>query len=385
MSSRLRTLLFRAGSFALAAALLYFALRGVDLGAIGAALRTARYGWLAPLLALTLGSLALRAWRWQLLLDALPADGDAAGGAVGGATTHRATLRDAFTSVTIGYMVNYAAPRLGEVARAANLSARSGLALGSVFGTVVAERVIDLLSLGLVLVGAAAVFWGQLSTLEATVFAPARERLGALPLGTGLLVAVALIGALFAAYLVARRLGLPALGALWRERIGPLVASFRDGLRTLPRTGRPAAIVASTAGIWLCYWGMTFLPFVMLGMTGAYGLSFVDALAIMALGALGIVVPSPGGTGSYHYITIQGLALLFAVPEAPAATYAVLAHGASLVFYVAGGALCLLLQGTSLHGLRRTTRAAEDAQKAPPPPARERSEPAAPPSSSAAP
>ena len=81
------------------------------------------------------------------------------------------------------------------------------------------------------------------------------------------------------------------------------------------RARRPVALVVSTVLMWLCYVLMAHLPFVMLGMTDAYGLTLLDTWAIMALGALGIVVPSPGGVGSYHYITIQTLVHLFAVDE----------------------------------------------------------------------
>ena len=341
MSPRLRNVLTRGGSFALAALLLYLALRGVDLSAIGTALRTADYRWLPLLLGLTVLSLALRAWRWQLLLDALPGEG------------RRASLKLAFYSVNIGYMVNYAAPRLGEVARAANLSAQSRFSLSGVFGTVVVERVLDMASLATVLAAALLLFLDRLAELETLLFAPAQAQIERLPLlwlvlgGAAALLLAALL------YVLARR------SALWATRVQPLLASFQDGLLTLVRAERRGALVLTTVGIWLCYWLMAYLPLVMLHLASPYSLSLGDALGLMALGALGIAVPSPGGMGSYHYITIQGLVYLFAVPEAPAASYAVLSHGAQLLFYVAAGLLCLALQGSSLRALRRTTRAAE--------------------------
>jgi hypothetical protein len=68
----------------------------------------------------------------------------------------------------------------------------------------------------------------------------------------------------------------------------------------------------------------------------------------MAIGALGILVPSPGGIGSYHYITEQALVHLYGVPAAEALTYAVLTHGAQLVFYTLAGGVAVLYQGTGL-------------------------------------
>ena len=98
MSSRLNKTLVLLGSFVLGGGLLYLALRGVDFSAVGEALRTASYGWLVPLFIATMVAHLLRAWRWQMLLETLP-DND-------GAISERVSLRLAFYSVMIGYMVN---------------------------------------------------------------------------------------------------------------------------------------------------------------------------------------------------------------------------------------------------------------------------------------
>jgi hypothetical protein len=103
--------------------------------------------------------------------------------------------------------------------------------------------------------------------------------------------------------------------------------------------------------MWAGYLMMAYLPFLMLGLGEPYGIGVVDAWALMAIGALGLLVPSPGGLGSYHYITIQALVYLYDVPEVPAATYAVLTHAAQLVFYVLAGFVVLLYQGTGLDAL----------------------------------
>lgn len=96
---------------------------------------------------------------------------------------------------------------------------------------------------------------------------------------------------------------------------------------------------------------MAYIPFKMLHLAAPYDIGLLDAWALMAIGALGIVVPSPGGIGSYHYITIQALVHLYGLPEAPAATYAVLTNGAQLVFYTLAGGVAVLYQGSGLRPL----------------------------------
>ena len=217
MRPRLRRLLMQAGVFALAALLLYLALRGVDFAEVAEALRTAAYGWLVPLFLLTLLSHAIRAWRWTLLLDALPPDAPTA-------APRQASFKTAFNALMIGYMVNYVAPRVGEVVRTANLAVQERRTFGGVLGTVVVERILDVIVL---LVGLASVFFlllNQAETLEALFLAPLRSRLDALPLVV--LLAVALLGFAFFAWLVrsALRREDSRLRLLWDRRLRPVLA-----------------------------------------------------------------------------------------------------------------------------------------------------------------
>ena len=329
MTTRVRTALTTGGGLLLAILLLYLALRGIDLTAMMGALRTAAYGWLLPLCALILLSVGLRAWRWLLLLRALPASP---------VDARPAALRTATYSVMIGYMVNYAAPRAGEVARSVNLSAQTHHGVSSVLGTVVSERVLDMVVLALALASSAVLLLDRLPVVQELFLDPAQTQLERLP---WLLIGAGLLLSLGGALLLVR----------YVQRLKPMLRSFWDGLQTVGRSPRRAGLLLSTVLIWCCYVGMAFLPFMMLGMTGAYNLTLVDTWVIMALGALGIVVPSPGGAGSYHYITIQTLVVLYGVDAAAAAGYAIIAHGVQLVFYVAGGALCLALQRIPLRDL----------------------------------
>ena len=337
----------------LAAGFLLLALWGVDLSEIGRAFREADYRWLPLLVALVIGSNVMRAWRWNVLIDALPeADEEDSPAAPEKAASN--TLEASFSSIMIGYMVNYAAPRMGEVARTANMSSRTRFRFSSLFGTVVSERIFDTIVLGLAILSAGGLLLDRLPTLRDRFIEPAVERIQALPF-TWLLggaVAGAVVLALLGVWIwrgVQREQS--ALHQLWTNTLQPVLASFRDGMLTLIRSPERAVIVVSTIGMWAGYLMMAYLPFLMLDLGAPYGIGVVDAWALMAIGALGLLVPSPGGLGSYHYITIQALVYLYDVPEVPAATYAVLTHAAQLVFYVLAGFIVLLYQGTGLDAL----------------------------------
>lgn len=359
MTPRTRKLLAQAGSLALAGVLLYLALRGVDFKEVGETLREANYWWLVPMGAVLLLSHWLRAWRWQALLEALPPRRP-------GAAPQPVSRKVAFYSVMIGYMVNYAAPRLGEVARTANLATQEKLPFTGVLGTVVVERILDMLVLLFGLASVFALLFDRFAALRDLFITPIQAQLGkgSLWLLGGLLIVVVLL----IAFVIARALRREdaPLSRFWNQRIAPLWISFKDGLATVLRSPRRLFLGGSTAGIWLCYLLAAYIPFLMFGLTEIYDISLLDAWSIMLLGAIGVAIPSPGGVGSFHYITIQTLVLLYGVDQASAAAYAVFVHGGQLVLYVIVGALCLLLQGSSFGALRSATQVAQAQSTSPP-------------------
>lgn len=338
MSPRLKTLLVQVGSVVLGGGLLYLALRNVDFGAVGDAFAGANYWYLLPLAAAALGAHALRAWRWQMLLAALP---DEAG------RPARVGFGAAFASVMIGYMVNYAAPRLGEVARSANLASRARLPFSGVLGTVVSERVLDVLTLGLLLLRAPLLVADQLGALVETLRPGAVLETVSAAGWVLALVAVAVVVGVALLVRLALRWSVRQEGLA--RRVADALRAFRGGLASVLRSPHRLGLVATTAGIWACYLLMAYLPLRMLGIAD---LGLADAWVLLVVGTFGVMVPSPGGVGSYHYVTIRTMEGLLGVAAAPATAYAVLGHAAQLVLYTAVGFLCLLLQGTGLRALR---------------------------------
>jgi uncharacterized protein (TIRG00374 family) len=336
---RLKSILVQAASFALGGVLLWLALRNVDFGALGGALREANYWYLVPLGALALGAHALRAWRWQMLLEALP-DAEQ--------RTQRVPLRTAFYSVMIGYMVNYAAPRLGEVARTANLARQTRLPFSGVLGTVVVERLLDVLVLAVGLLVALALLADRAAALT-PIFAPAADLLAEPPVAWWIIVVTGLVVVIGGALLFRTLLARSARAEGVAHRVVATLHSFKDGLASVLRAPRRLGIAATTAAIWACYLAMAYLP---LPMFGIVGLGLGDAWVLLMVGSVGMSVPSPGGVGSYHYVTIRTMEGLYGVATAPATAYAVLSHAAQLVLYTVVGFACVLLQGASLRQLR---------------------------------
>lgn len=318
--SRARAVLTNLGSFILAALLLGLSLRGVELAAITDALRTADYRYLPLLVAVLFASHAVRAWRWKLLLDGLP-EGP------------RVTFSTSLGAVLVGYMVNYVAPRVGEVVRVGIVARRARLPVSSVLGTVVLDRLLDVAMLALALLTLPLTLGPRITHLLAMTKNPLAGY-------EGWLVGLA-AGALLGAWMLwrtRRRLLDSPLG----RRVAPLLRRFAEGLNTLRTAPRRGLLVVLTVAMWLLYGLLGYLPFLMLRLAEPYGLGLLDGWSVMLIGALGMVVPTPGGAGSYHWLVIETLTRIFGLPRGPASTYAVLSHGAQLVLYTLAGVAALV-------------------------------------------
>ena len=351
MTSRAKNILIQVVGVAIATGLLYLALRNVDFGGMWRALAAANYWWLVPIVVVTMLSHFLRAWRWRMFLDALPETESTGDGG-------RPSLTVAFNAVMIGYLLNIVVPRLGEVARAANLSSQANLRFSSVFGTVVVERLLDLVVLIIVLIWVGFVIAGS-SAAEAIFFGPLRERMGKLTASDILLVLLAVVVAVGLLIWLPGFLSRRNNGVGLQAKLTPILRSFRSGLVTLFTSPHRIGIIITTVGIWFFYWTMLYLPIHMLHMAEPYGLNPTTVLVLLGMGSIGFVLPAPGGIGAYHYFVIETLVQIYAVPYEVAAGFAVLTHTAQIVLITIVGFGCLLAQGSSLGSLLRSAQDAK--------------------------
>lgn len=317
----------------LAGLLLWLALRGVEWTTLKATFLHADYRWLIPVVIVTLVSHWLRAIRWSWFLDVTP----------GMTADHPAPVSrmNTFVSVMVGYMANYAGPRLGEVIRTVNVAKKEDRSFSTVLGTVVVERVVDMLTFALCLLTLPLVFADQIGPLWSLLTAPVTEWAACTSplLLTGLVIGVILASAVGLWFLIR--------GLRGSSRIASIAQQFRVGLLSVTRTGRTGSVIAITMAIWVCYGFMAWIPFLMLGQAGVFGIGALDAWGLMLIGAVGVILPSPGGIGTYHFITIQALAMLFSMPQTEAASYALLTHSGQMLLYVLVGFAGMLFLGAT--------------------------------------
>ncbi len=226
-----------------------------------------------------------RAYRWNMMLKALG---------------YQPRIINGFLTIMLGYFANLGLPRAGEVIRAGTMARYEHIPAEKVMGTVVADRVVDVLSI-LIMSGLSLLLeFEKVYNLMAPYFI----RFGKSLAGNSLLLfAVVFSGALMLVLLIRFRARLAKNVVL--RKIIDLAAGFWQGIQTIRQLEKPWVFVMHSINIWLMFFTMSYLSFLAFGPTAH--LSMTAALVVFTLGTWGMVVPSPGGMGTFHLMAQIGL------------------------------------------------------------------------------
>jgi uncharacterized protein (TIRG00374 family) len=331
---------------ALAAALVALFLRNVDLTNVMSAIGRASPGWLAFSLATMFLNLAIRALRWQYLLEPLG----------------RASFGSAFRATAVGFAASSVLPaRAGEVIRPYFLARRESLSATGAFATIILERVLDTLTV-LVLLMSFVLFFGRgQRAVEAPAFAAVKW--------TAVTAGAAAVGALVVLFVLAgdpERLGraMQRLEEVVPSRlaglIGRVAERFSRGLGAVRRPGRLLVALTWSFPLWLCICAGTWAA------AEAFQLNvpFTGSFLLVALLVIGVAVPTPAAIGGFHEAFRVGATLFFGAPESAAVGAAIVLHlftiGPSLLL----GLIFAAEVGLNFSSMRRLADEAEQGRTA---------------------
>lgn len=304
------------------ALLLLFAFKNVSLAKLFDEMLQANIWWLLLSTVLSFIALFSRAYRWKLLIEPLG---------------YSPTLKNTIYSLMVGYLANLAFPRLGEVTRCGTLSSSENVPFAKLLGTVVVERVIDVLSLLICTLLVAIIEFNRLGDfLKKNLFDPLFVRTHQITLSFAktLIFLIVLIGLVFLIVLFIRNKKTKS-NAKWAS----LVNGFIKGLISVKDLNRPAAFVFHSVFIWLLYFLSVYVCLFALPFTSQLGLA--AALFLLVAGGVGMSAPVQGGIGAYHLLVSQGL-LLYGVPLEKGLAFATLLHSLQLVMVVVTGLIAML-------------------------------------------
>ena len=299
----------------LAIGLLWYVLKDVPLTELVAQFRRADYRWLALVGGLVGLYHLTRAARWQLTLQALG---------------YRPSLFRTTVALLAGTLASMVVPGAGELTRCGTLQRTDGVPLAQGIGSVVAERVIDVLML-VGLIGLTLLLeFKRVGQYIVNLLAPVRMRFMAVN-QSGLWLATALLGVFIAVGLLywfvrsqtvrQHRFAIRLLG------IGRNVGQGFMGIRQLQR---PVLFLALTLMTEVLLFLITYVLFFASSQTNT--LPPIAALTILTVSSLGgLAVPTQGGLGTYHFLVSRVL-MLYGMNETDGIVVATFLHAVQVGF-----------------------------------------------------
>lgn len=278
---------------------IYLAVKGVDLSDVGSRLMQLEYYYIIPVVFAVVLAHYLRTLRWGIILKSLT----------------EYNQWKLFVISSIGFMaINLLPARLGEFARPYLVKKTNNIPMTSTIATIVVERIFDMLTVAVII--AIVLFNGAFpSAVIQGAYIFVVIGLGALFFVIALFVKRDFILARIAPVLKI----LPQHLSKLAER---LLTSFVEGLKILPDIKRILMVSSLSVLIWTLGCLSTYL------LLSAFGfdLPLIAPLAVLALIALGVMLPAaPGFVGTFHYACILALSL-FGISKAHALSFAIVLH-----------------------------------------------------------
>lgn len=278
-------------------------------------LKEVKYQWVVLSMGFGIISHFLRAYRWKLLLEP---------------TGHYPSLPRTLIALLVGYLVNLAVPRLGEVTRCLVLKKTNQIPVTSSLGTVVSERVLDVLSLLIITGITFLIEFEKLNELFSGLFA---DKLSGVYSNMEqniwyLIVFVILIIGLW--YFIKNKIKKSS----WWQKLKTFLKQLWLGFISITRLKKPGAFWLSTIGIWLMYYLMSFVVFYSMEPTAHLG--WRAGLALLVMGGLAYSAPVQGGIGAYHLL-VSGLLVYYGVTREEGLSFAFLLHSSQMVLIILAG------------------------------------------------
>ena len=305
--------------FALGAIIFWLIYKDQDINRIKSVLKNdVVYFWIIISLILGLLSHISRTLRWGLMIEPIG---------------HKPRFINTFLAVMVGYLMNLALPRMGEVSRCGVLARYEKISFTKLIGTVVAERLVDMLSL-LILLGLVIVsqFGKMLDFLNQNP--EIQEKLTSL--FTSPYVIAGFIGVLVLLFVFRGVLK----NTLLFKKISELFENFKEGFISIRSIKKKFWFYFHSVFIWLMYYVMLYVIFFSFDFTENLGP--IAGLTTFVLASFGMVAPVQGGIGAWHFMAKEALSL-YGVANDNGIIFAFVAHSSMTAMIIVVGIISVLV------------------------------------------
>ncbi len=285
--------------------------------------KTANYFWVGISLLISFVSHYLRAFRWNYLLK--PAG-------------YSVTPTNALGAVLVGYFANYGLPRMGELTRCTIVAKYDDVPFEIALGTVITERIVDMLLLLVIFILTLFAQFSQLKKLAIEyIVDPMMEKLtGIAEQPTKLIILIVLMLMVFVAFLFLRK----KISNLLTGKFGNIIQGFGKGLSSVKDIDKKFQFIALSVAIWASYFYSLYACF--FAFSGTSSLGHSECLVLLLFGTFGVVF-SPGGLGAYPAIITALLTYTYHIEKISAVAFPWMAWSSQFILIVVLGVLSLVL------------------------------------------
>ena len=295
--------------------LMYLAFKDQNIYELIDRLKSVEIKWV--IFSMCFGALAIifRGLRWTYMIVALG---------------YKSSLKNSISAVAIGYVSNIIIPRAGEITRCTTINKIEKTPFDKLFGTIILERIIDLIILCL-MIGITFIFQFENISIFFNNIISIEDK-------NSLVISVLLFLALLISTIYFLKDKIKSLSIYLK--IASALKGLKEGLASYKNIQNKKMFWFHTLMIWLMYILMTYICFFAIEETSH--LDIGDGFYMLVVGGLGMIVPTQGGIGSYHMAAKIGLITLGVGAQA-ALMFAFVVHTAQTLMTIVFGLLSFII------------------------------------------
>ena len=268
--------------------------------------------WSWMLLSFPFGILAqmFRGWRWKQTLEPI------------GESPRKAT---AIHAVFLSYAASLVVPRIGEFTRCGVLRRYDGVSFAKALGTVVTERAIDTLLMGVLALLTLLMQMDVFTTFFTRTGTSVDAVIHKFSTMGYVVTAICGVAVLLLLHFLLRKLSL-------YNKVKATVGGIWQGIISLRAVNNIPLFVFYTLGIWVSYFLHYYLTFFCFDFTATLGLEC--ALVTFVVGSIAVIVPTPNGAGPWHF-AVKTMLILYGVADVNALYFVLIVHTVQTMLVIA--------------------------------------------------
>lgn len=293
--------------------LLFYALRNISFEELMTQIQETDVFWVCFALIASGFSTFLRAIRWKFLIQPLD---------------YKPKTINVFHAVNIGYFANLFVPRIGEIAKCWALKKSDQIPVDKAFGTVVVERVFDLLTTAAIFAG---VICFRLDDILKFFSGDIKNTINS-GFSWGKIIILASAGVIFLGIIIL------ILKTNISKRVKDFIKNVWEGIRSATKMQHFGIFLFLSVLIFFVYLIQTY--FLFLSLPSTENLSILDAMVILVISSIALIIPIQGGIGVYH-LMISSALVIYGLNNESGLVFATLSHTSTMILMILLGIISL--------------------------------------------